>query len=119
VVRGGLDQVARIVPGGVHGLAERHGAIRRRRPCLKRKSSADDAFALEEVDEVVDPVHEQGLDAIGLARKLVAFALLDGIQSAHELEEGYTGGCEQLRAVRSSDDEADVGLVLEGLPAQE
>jgi hypothetical protein len=53
-----------------------------------------------------------------LAGDLVPLALYHRVDAADELEEGAAGGREELRAAASADEEADVGLVLERLPAQ-
>jgi hypothetical protein len=118
VVGGSLDEAARLVPRLVHRLPESRRPIHRRRPVGEDEAAADGSFALEEVDEVVEPVDEQGFDAVRLTGEFVALALLDRIEVADEIEEGEPGCSEQLGTVVPSDDEADVGLVLEGLPAQ-
>lgn len=115
----GLDQVTRVVPVLVHRLAERLGAVRRGCPLREDEAPTDDALAFEEIDEIVEPVDEQRLEAVGLSGELVVVPLLDGVPPADELEEREACRREQLGTVPSADDEADVGLVLEGLPAQE
>ena len=119
MVRGCLDEVARLVPCLGHGLSEGLGAIGGRGPLRKGEASTDDPFALEEENEIVEPVDEQRLDAFGVSRELVALALLDRLDVADEVEEREARRREQLGAVRGANDEADVSLVLERLPAQE
>jgi hypothetical protein len=48
----------------------------------------------------------------------IAVALLYSTHVANELEQRAAGGREELGPVSSADEEAHVGLVLEGLPAQ-
>ena len=103
---------------GVNRLTEGLRAVTRRRPFREGEATADHTLALEEVDEVVEPVDEERLDAVRLGRERVALALLDRLQPADELEQSEPGRGEEPRTVCAADDEADVGLVLEGLPAQ-
>jgi hypothetical protein len=65
------------VPALVGGLAESFGRVSRLRPGVEGKPPADDPARLEEVDEVVEPVDEECLDAVRLPSELVAFSLLD------------------------------------------
>jgi hypothetical protein len=119
VIRGRLDEVARLVPHLVDGLPERFRPVGARRPLRELEAPADDPFALEEEDELVEPVDEQGLDAVGLPGEVVPLALLHRRDVADEVEQREAGRREQLGAVGGENDEADVSLVLERLPAQE
>jgi hypothetical protein len=116
VVRRRLDEIAGGVPAFVGGLAESLGGVRLLRPGAEGKPPADDPARLEQVDEVVEPVDEKCLDAVRLARELVAFPLLDGLKVADEVEECEAGGGEEIRAVGAFQKEPDIGLVLERLP---
>ena len=111
----GLDEITRRVPALVGGLAESFGRVRRLRPGAEGKPPADDPAGLEQVDEVVEPVDEECLDAVRLSRELVAFPLLDGAKVADEVEEREAGSGEEVRTVTSFEKKTDVGLVLEGL----
>ena len=119
MVRGRLDEVARLVPRLVDRLSEGLRSVGARRPFRKCEAPTDDSLALEEEDEIVEPGDEQGFESLRLARDLVTLMLLDRLDVADEVEEREACGREQLGAVRRADDEADVRLVLEGLPAQE
>jgi hypothetical protein len=118
VVRRCLDEVARLVSVLVHRLSECLGPVFLARPLEKGETPANDPTALEEEDEVVQPVDEERLHTVRLAGELVALLLGDGVESAEQVEQRHSGGCEQLRPVQAANDETDVGLVLEGLPAQ-
>jgi hypothetical protein len=116
VVRRGLDEITGGVPALVRRLAESLGRVRRLRPRAEDKPSTDDPAPLEQVDEVVEPVDEECLDAVRLPRELVALPLLDGSKVADEVEEREAGGGEQVRPVTPFEEETDIGLVLERLP---
>ena len=119
MVRRRFDEVARLVPSLVDRLAESLGAVGGGRPRRKGEAAADHPLALEEEDEVVEPVDQQGACVAGGAGELVAHPLLDLVEGADELEERDARGGEELRPLGGADDEADVRLVLERLPAQE
>lgn len=116
MVRRGLDEITGGVPAFVGGLAEGLGRVRRLRPGAEGKPSADDPAPLEQVDEVVEPVDEERLDAVRLPRELVAFPLLDGAKVADEVEEREAGSGEEVRPVGAFQKKTDVGLVLESRP---
>ena len=112
----GLDEITRRVPALVSGLPKSLGRVSRLGPRAEGKPPADDSARLEEVDEVVEPVDEERLDAVRLPRELVALPLLDCLQVADQVEEGEARGREQVRPVAAFEEKTDVGLVLEGLP---
>ena len=101
---------------GIHRLAEGLPPVRRLRPGRECEAPAHGLLALEEVDEVVEPVDEQGLRALRFPLENPRLSLLDCRQVADELEEGAAGFGEEIGAVAAADDEAHVGLVLERLP---
>ena len=118
MVGGRLDEVPRLVALLVDGLPERFGPIVARGPVRECEAPADDTASLEEEDEVVQPVDEQGPGVLGVAGELVAFLFDDRLDAADEVEEREAGRREELGPRRRPDEEADVGLVLERLPAQ-
>ncbi len=113
----GFDQIARLVPALVGRLAESFRRVSPVRPGAEGKPPADDPARLEEIDEVVETVDEERLDAVRLPREVVAFSLLDSLQVADEVEEREARGREEVRPVGAFEEKTDVGLVLEGLPA--
>ena len=102
---------------GVDRLAEGECAIGRLGPGGELEAAADEPAPLEEVDEVVEPLDEEPAGVAGAAGELIASAFFHCLDLAHQVEEGEPCLGEELGPVTAADVEADVGLVLERLPA--
>src|SRR3989337_207753 len=115
VIGGGLDIHPEAVALGIDGLARKDGAQARRRDLLDDEGRRDEAVAVEDDEQVVQPGHEQTFQVVGLYGARPALTLLHRGGIDDEVKHAAGGVGEEFGKIAAVSDDADIGGMVKDL----
>src|SRR3989304_4578977 len=115
VIGGGLDIHPEAVALGIDGLARKDRGQGRRRDLLDDEGRRDEAVAVEDDEQVVQPGHEQTFQVVGLYGARPALTLLHRGGIDDEVKHAAGGVGEEFGKIAAVGDDADVGGMVKDL----